>query len=165
MYVRERESRRKKKFCLLCIFSSCLDISRVFIFIWSMVVSHIPKKIDALDRFIHLARGGMRFAICMYCSPPFPSRVLCSCCNHSISVIEIGQFFFIRKHIYIEKAMANVYLLSLSLGLCARNDDHLSRDRRYGLCSICLSRLAYARFCCSSSSNTILLANSHQFIQ
>jgi hypothetical protein len=115
VYVRERESRRKKSFFVYYFFSRCLDISRVFIFIWSMVVSHIPNKIDALDRFIHLAQGGMRFAICMYRSPPIPSHVLCSCCSHSISVIEIGQFFFIRKHIYIEKAMANVYLLSLSL--------------------------------------------------
>ncbi len=70
--------------------------------------------------------------------------------------------FLIGKHIYMGRAMTNAYLLSLSLCVC--NDDHLSRDKRRGLSFLSLSPFSCACFCYSPSSNTILLANSHQFI-
>lgn len=119
----------------------------------------------------------MRFAICMYDSLSLSlsllRRLLFDCCyTRSISVIEIGQFFDRKTHLHGRESMSECILAfsSSSLSLCVCNDDHLSRDRRRRLSRslvslvLALSLFFCARFCYSPSSNTILLANSHQFI-
>ena len=155
----------------------------LFIFILSLVRSLvrlcIPKKIGTLDRSTHPAWGEMRFAICMYDSPPHslslslsPSASL-RLLLHPLDLCDWNRSIFWsentstwrRKH---ERMHTCLFFFSLSLCVC--NDDHLSRDRRRRLSLslvslvLALSLFFCARFCYSPSSNTILLANSHQFI-